>query len=78
MRRQVFPQAPSPTMTSFLRISDMDINGLSVDDGGQVRKGMLACGCVQLPSNRLPANFKRRFNLLCCYVLFVRYDYIIT
>ena len=27
--RDTFPQAPSPTMTSFLRISDMDINGLS-------------------------------------------------
>lgn len=35
MRRQVFPQAPSPTITSFLRISD--IVGLVMEGDDEVR-----------------------------------------
>lgn len=39
MRRQVFPQAPSPTMTSLRRISAILRNGVTTRAAGEVVEG---------------------------------------
>lgn len=39
MRRQVFPQAPSPTMTSLRRISAILRNGVTMRAAGEVVEG---------------------------------------